>query len=94
MLAARASNALAQFMNLMVKLSKDITDGLELGEQVDHIIQVSGLVAHHGKDGSEKAKSRVENLEELVVAARGFVVDSELYEGDDSTRCIFNTCSP
>ncbi|MBT8125468.1 MAG: UvrD-helicase domain-containing protein, partial [Gammaproteobacteria bacterium] len=79
LLAARASNALAQFMNLMVKLSKDI-DGLELGEQVDHIIQVSGLVAHHGKDGSEKAKSRVENLEELVVAARGFVVDSELYE--------------
>ena len=80
LLAARASNAVAQFMNLMVKLSEDIA-GLELGEQVDHIIQVSGLVAHHGKDGSEKAKSRVENLEELVVAARGFVVDNELYEG-------------
>ncbi|MEJ2114510.1 MAG: DNA helicase II, partial [Gammaproteobacteria bacterium] len=79
LLAARASNAVAQFMNLMVKLSKDIY-GLDLGEQVDHIIQVSGLVAHHGKDGSEKAKSRVENLEELVVAARGFVVDNELYE--------------
>ncbi len=80
LLAARASNALAQFMNLMTKLSKEITD-LELSEQVDHIIQVSGLVAHHGKDASEKAKSRVENLEELVVAARGFVVDNDLYEG-------------
>lgn len=79
LLAARASNSVAQFMNLMVKLAQDI-DGLELSEQVDHIVQVSGLMAHHGKDGSEKAKSRVENLEELVVAARGFHVDNELYE--------------
>jgi len=78
LLAARATNALAQFMNLVVKLTNEITD-LDLGEQVDHVIQVSGLVAFHGKDGSEKAKSRVENLEELVVAARGFVVDSEIY---------------
>ena len=79
LLAARASNAVAQFMNLMVKLSQDITE-LELSEQVDHVVQVSGLMTHHGKDGSEKAKSRVENLEELVVAARGFHVDDELYE--------------
>ena len=79
LLAARASNAVAQFMNLMVKLAQDI-EGLELSEQVDHVVQVSGLMTHHGKDGSEKAKSRVENLEELVVAARGFHVDNELYE--------------
>jgi len=80
LLAARASNAVAQFMSLMVKLSKEIVD-LELSEQVDHIVQVSGLMAHHGRDGSEKAKSRVENLEELVVAASGFVVDNEMYAG-------------
>ncbi|MCZ6565267.1 MAG: DNA helicase II [Gammaproteobacteria bacterium] len=80
LLAARASNALQEFMRLMHKLRHDI-DGLELDEQVDHIIQVSGLVKHHGRDGSEKSKSRVENLEELVVAARGFHMDDELYEG-------------
>ena len=78
LLAARASNALQEFMRLLNKLSKDI-DGLELSEQVDHIIQASGLVAFHGRDSSEKAKSRVENLEELVVAARGFHIDNELY---------------
>ena len=80
LLAARASNAVAQFMSLMIKLSKEIVD-LELNEQVDHIVQVSGLMAYHGREGSEKAKSRVENLEELVVAARGFVVDNEMYAG-------------
>ena len=79
LLAARAANAATQFMNLMTKLSEDIAD-LELKEQVDHVVQVSGLMTHHGKDGSEKAKSRVENLEELVVAARGFHMDNELYE--------------
>lgn len=79
-LAARAANALQEFMRLIQKLANDI-DGLELSEQVDHIIQASGLVNHHGRDGSEKSKSRVENLEELVVAARGFHFDDELYDG-------------
>ena len=78
LLASRASNAVAQFMNLMEKLSQEISK-LELSEQVDHVVQVSGLMVHHGKDGSEKAKSRVENLEELVIAARGFHLDDELY---------------
>ncbi len=79
LLAARAANAVTQFMNLMQKLSQDISE-LELNEQVDHVVRVSGLMTHHGKDGSEKAKSRIENLEELVVAARGFRMDNELYE--------------
>ena len=78
LLAARAANALQSFMQLMHKLSQDL-ENLELSEQVDHTIQASGLVAFHGRDKSEKSKSRVENLEELVVAARGFHLDDELY---------------
>jgi len=78
LLSARAANALQQFLVLISKFAKDI-DAIELEEQVDHVIKLSGLIDHHGRDGSEKAKSRVENLEELVVAARGFQVDSELY---------------
>ncbi len=78
LLSSRAANALQQFLVLISKFVKDI-DALELDEQVDHVIKLSGLVDHHGRDGSEKAKSRVENLEELVVAARGFQVDSEIY---------------
>ncbi len=78
LLTARANNALQEFMRIMHNLNQDL-DGLELSEQVDHIIQASGLVAYHGRDASEKSKSRVENLEELVVAARGFHVDDVLY---------------
>ncbi|MGI9227919.1 MAG: DNA helicase II [Gammaproteobacteria bacterium] len=80
LLGARAANALQGFLHLMQKLHKEI-ETLELAEQVDHVIQITGLVTHHGRDGSEKSKSRVENLEELVVAARGFYTDDELYEG-------------
>ena len=78
LLTARAANALLDFIQLIKKLGQDLK-GLELSEQVDHIIQASGLVAFHGRDQSEKSKSRVENLEELVVAARGFHLDDELY---------------
>ncbi len=78
MLTARAGNAVQTFLQLMQKLTQDI-DTLGLAEQVDHVIHASGLVNYHGRDNSEKAKSRVENLEELVVAARGFQLDNELY---------------
>ncbi len=78
LLAARAANALQQFLQLMRALEQDIQD-LDLAAQIDHIIQASGLMRHHGREGNEKAESRVENLQELVVTARGFDLDNELY---------------
>lgn len=77
-LAARSANALQGFLRLVHKLGQDLNK-LELAEQIDHVVQVSGLIAHHRNQGDEKSKSRVENLEELVVAARGFHVDDELH---------------
>ena len=46
--------------------------GLELHEQVDHVIQSSGLIEHFKKEKGERGEGRVENLLELVSAARGF----------------------
>jgi len=43
---------------------------------VDNVIQQSGLIAHHQKEKGEKGQARIENLEELVNAAR-------VFEGDD-----------
>jgi DNA helicase-2/ATP-dependent DNA helicase PcrA len=51
------------------------TRGIELQELVDHVIQRSGLIAHYRKEPKEKAETRIENLEELVSAARGFADD-------------------
>lgn len=70
-LGGRAANAVAAFMQLIETMARDVAE-LDLHEQVDHVVQASGLVAHHEKDKSERAVTRAENLAELVSAARGF----------------------
>ncbi len=75
-LTARATNAIAGFMRLIDNLSVDTAE-LELFEQVEHIVHASGLIEHYSKEKTEKAEARVENLEELVTAARGFDYDTE-----------------
>jgi DNA helicase-2/ATP-dependent DNA helicase PcrA len=75
-LAARAANAVAGFIRLIDTLSADTAE-LDLFEQVEHVIHASGLIEYYSKEKSEKAEARVENLEELVTAARGFDYDAE-----------------
>ena len=75
-LAARATNAIAGFIRLIDTLSEDTVE-LDLFEQVEHVIHASGLIEHYSKEKSEKAEARVENLEELVTAARGFDYDAD-----------------
>jgi DNA helicase II / ATP-dependent DNA helicase PcrA len=68
-LAKRASEALWSFLALIDKLDTDTrTDSLH--EQVARVIERSGLTAHHGKNTEAGGEARVENLEELVNAAR------------------------
>ncbi len=83
LLPARATGALEGFVALIDELDSAAgtgTDGLSLEELVDHIIQISGLIEYHKKEKGEKGQARVENLEELVTAARQFSP-----EGDDLT---------
>jgi len=68
---ARASEALQGFLNLVNQLDSD-SEGTKLEELADHAIQLSGLIEHHLKEKGEKAQSRIENLEELVNAAKQF----------------------
>ena len=73
-LNGRAANAVAAFMSLIERLDRE-TRGLELHDQVDHVIYQSGLIEFFKKDKGEKGETRVENLEELVSAARSFTPD-------------------
>jgi DNA helicase II / ATP-dependent DNA helicase PcrA len=73
----RAATALLGFMQLIEQLTQAIA-GLALHEQVDHVINASGLVGHHQKDKADRGEARVENLNELVSAARGFEPESDL----------------
>ncbi len=73
-LPSRAATALKGFLDLIERLGQE-TKGFVLAEQVEHMLALSGLIEHYKKEKGEKAESRVENLEELVSAARGFEHD-------------------
>jgi DNA helicase II / ATP-dependent DNA helicase PcrA len=75
-LPQRAAQALQAFMDLIDKLAREV-QGLELHEQVDHVIQMSGLIEHFKKEKGERGEGRIENLLELVSAARGFSPETE-----------------
>ena len=76
LLANRAANALQVFIDLVDSLDKD-TDGLSLDELSDHVVSESGLIEFHKKEKGERAQARIENLQELVVAARQFEAEDE-----------------
>jgi len=75
-LAARSGNALKVFLSLIDTLDAE-TKELELHEQTEHVIKRSGLIAHFQKEKGEKGEARIENLEELVTAARQFDYDRD-----------------
>jgi DNA helicase-2/ATP-dependent DNA helicase PcrA len=77
-LGPKAGAALHAFMVLIERMDQAIRE-LPLHEQVDHVIAHSGLIALHQREKSSargSAEARIENLEELVSAARGFDAES------------------
>ena len=80
-LSGRASAAVVVFLNLIEKMAKDVAD-LELHEKVDHVIHASGLIEFFRKEKGERGETRIENLEELVSAAKGFKANPD----DDMTE--------
>jgi DNA helicase-2/ATP-dependent DNA helicase PcrA len=75
--AGRAATALLGFMQLIEKLAHGI-DALPMHEQVDQVITGSGLIEHHQKDKADRGEARVENLLELVSAARGYEPEGDM----------------
>ena len=86
-LPARAAGALKGFLDLVERLARETKDFIladdardgggratsgTVAEQVEHMLTLSGPHRTLQKEKSEKAESRVENLEELISAARGF----------------------
>jgi DNA helicase-2/ATP-dependent DNA helicase PcrA len=75
-LATRSAKALWGFLKLIDDLDAETKD-MPLHEQVEHTIARSGLAEHHLKDTTSNGEARVENLEELVSAARDALVSEE-----------------
>ncbi|MCZ6687712.1 MAG: DNA helicase II, partial [Gammaproteobacteria bacterium] len=75
-LSSRATSAIQKFLALIEQQAGESRD-LELYEQVDCVVQSSGLIDHYRKERGERGEARIENLEELVSAARGYQADEE-----------------
>ena len=67
----RALAAVTVFTGLIEKLASDVA-AFNLAEQVDHMLTHSKLLEHYRKEKGDKGQMRIENLEELVSAARQF----------------------
>ncbi len=70
-LSARATNALIGFLELIKRFAEQ-AEGLELFEKAKLVVEKSGLIELYQKDKADKGEEKVENLEELVNAARLF----------------------
>jgi ATP-dependent DNA helicase UvrD/PcrA len=73
----RAALAVQGFSELIERLAAGST-ALALHELVDRVISGSGLVAHYQKERADRGEARVENLAELVSAARGFQSEADM----------------
>ncbi len=78
-LTARARGALQTYVDLVGRMTAELSE-LTLGEQIKSGVEMSGLGAHFKKDNSEKGQARIENLQELVGAGKGFSYDAVVEE--------------
>ncbi len=79
-LGAKAAACVHAFMTLVERLALE-TRELVLHEQVDHVMNASGLIEHHKREkAADRGEARVENLNELVSAARTFDPEGETAE--------------
>ena len=76
LLSSRALNALDGFCVLINELDS-ATSELTLPELTEHVIEVSGLLDYHAREKGERGQARVENLQELVIAARQFEPEND-----------------
>ena len=78
-LGTRAVGALERFFTLIDRLSVEINE-LSLDQVIETVVERSGLPDHYRKEKGERGLDRIENLEELVVAAGDFEPKEEEQE--------------
>ena len=83
-LSARARTAVGDFLSLVDAMSETVR-GLPLEEQTAEVLSRSGVLEHYRRDKTDRAQTRVENLEELGTAARQFEQTADI---DDPTKAL------
>ena len=70
-ISARPATGIRTFLGIVERLSES-EEGRPLDELVALTVENSGLLEHYRKEKGERAEARLENLDELVAAARRF----------------------
>lgn len=85
MLPKRAAAAVQGFMDLIDELAASTAE-LELHDIVSQTLHQTELIEFHAKEKGDKGQARVENLEELVSAARQFSAEEIELVGTDNEQ--------
>lgn len=75
-LPSRTSLLLTRFLELIERMRRDI-QGIDLAEAVEKTLAASGLAEYYAQSKDGKGQDRIENLDELVNAARQYVYEGE-----------------
>ena len=67
----RSAGNVMLFIEMIERLADEI-EGMPLARATEKVIQRTGLRAHFEKEKGEQAEARLENLDELITAARSF----------------------
>jgi DNA helicase-2/ATP-dependent DNA helicase PcrA len=79
-LSGRTAGALTAFVQQVEAMAREI-EGLPLGEAMDVVIRGSRLPEHYRKEKNGRGEERIENLDELVTAAREYENNARHEEG-------------
>jgi len=81
-MSGRAKNAFKGFLQLIETMDNATADS-NLAELVDIVIEHSGLKSYYEKEKGERGQARLENLQELVTAARTFDPEEDTQQIDE-----------
>ena len=70
-IAGRPGTGIREFLGIVERLEES-EEGRPLDELVAMTVETSGIAEHYKKDKGERAEARLENLNELITAARRF----------------------
>lgn len=71
LMSGRARNAIAGFLELIEQLDEETAEA-DLGTLVETVVATTGLKDFHAKEGGERGQARIENMAELVTAAKTY----------------------
>lgn len=88
-MTARARNAIQIFLDLIDTMDELTQDG-DLTELCEIVIQKTGLKEYYSKEKGEKGQARIENMEELITAAKTFDPEPDFSVDEEAPKTILD----